>query len=115
MDWRQKFGGQVRDARKAKGWSQDELVAGLTIKRAQLSNCENGKNAISVKFAAEIAEKLNQPLAVGGGEIAPKKKRAPKHINQLCLEFDKEYKFGPVSIKPTKANITVTTTYVVKR
>ena len=114
MDWRADFGHQIRKAREARGLSQEQLADTLSVSRPQLSNYENGKNAISAKVAAEIAKKLDKGLEVDGCEISPKTK---KTINskQLCLDFDKDHKFGPVTIRATKDNVTVTTVVIGNR
>lgn len=116
MGWQEDFGRQIKEAREGRGWSQDDLAAGLSVSRPQLSNYEHGKNAITAKVAAELAVKLNQPLRIDSCEIVPgKSTKAPPPENQLCLDFDKEYRFGPVTIRPSKDSITVTTTVTVQR
>lgn len=67
-------GYRVRAAREAKGWTQDQLTRGLTLKdRQSVSDIENGKRGVKPDELLALAELLNReieffldPLAVAG-------------------------------------------------
>lgn len=54
------FGRNVRQARKDKGWTQEQLAFEAGVKRAYLSEVENGQRNVSL----DVVEKLSQALGV---------------------------------------------------
>jgi len=54
------FGRNVRQARKDKGWTQEQLAFEAGVKRAYLSEVENGQRNVSL----DIVEKLAKALGV---------------------------------------------------
>ena len=54
------FGRNVRQARKDKGWTQEQLAFEAGVKRAYLSEVENGQRNVSL----DVVEKLAQALGV---------------------------------------------------
>lgn len=55
------FGRNVRQARKDKGWTQEQLAFEAGVKRAYLSEVENGQRNVSL----DVVEKLAKALEVG--------------------------------------------------
>tara|TARA_R110002020_G_scaffold50791_2_gene143660 strand:+ start:2124 stop:2330 length:207 start_codon:yes stop_codon:yes gene_type:complete len=54
------FGRNVRQARKEKGWTQEQLAFEAGVKRAYLSEVENGQRNVSL----DVVEKLAKALGV---------------------------------------------------
>lgn len=54
------FGRNVRQARKDKGWTQEQLAFEAGVKRAYLSEVENGQRNVSL----DVVEKLAKALGV---------------------------------------------------
>lgn len=46
------------EARKKKGWTQEELASGVGISRAYLANIERGEYDPSLKVAQSLSKKL---------------------------------------------------------
>ncbi|WP_340398068.1 helix-turn-helix transcriptional regulator [Paenibacillus sp. FSL E2-0202] len=46
------------EARKRKGWTQEELASGVGISRAYLANIERGEYDPSLKVAQSLSKKL---------------------------------------------------------
>ena len=109
------IGRQIRALRQRRRWSQEELAAKLSISRPQLSNYENGKNAIPAKVAAEIAFALQRELQVDGCTLVPGRTAKNEITDQLCLDFDKDHKFGPFTVRPSRETVTFTTSVIVSR
>jgi transcriptional regulator with XRE-family HTH domain len=110
MHWQRELGGQIREARKAAGISQERLAETLSVTREQLSNYENGKSAPPVNVVTEIIIALRVEFVVGGCRISLDglKQRSPQPIpQQLCFAYDTEHRFSPatVTIKPTEHSI----------
>jgi transcriptional regulator with XRE-family HTH domain len=113
MAWRQDLGKQIREARDRLGLTQGDLVKGLSIKRAELSNYENGKvRAPSLYAIVELAKALATPLRIDGYVVTPDQRLPEKAriLKQLCIEFDKEHSLEGTTLKirPTKAGIIIT-------
>lgn len=56
------FGEHVREARKARGWSQDQLGDLVGLSGVQISRIESGSRAGSARSITLIAEKLDIDL-----------------------------------------------------
>lgn len=54
------FGRNVRAARKQQGWTQEQLAFEAGVKRAYLSEVENGQRNVSL----DVVEKLAQALGI---------------------------------------------------
>lgn len=54
------FGRNVRQARKDMGWTQEQLAFEAGVKRAYLSEVENGQRNVSL----DVVEKLAKALAI---------------------------------------------------
>ena len=54
------FGRNVRQTRKSKGWTQEQLAFEAGVKRAYLSEIENGQRNVSL----DVVEKLATALGV---------------------------------------------------
>jgi len=59
------FGRNVRQARKEKGWTQEQLAFETGVKRAYLSEVENGQRNVSL----DVVEKLATALAIDVSEL----------------------------------------------
>ena len=68
-NWEQVFGKRVKDLRKARGWTQDELAqkltaAGFPAKQTTITKIENGTRPTNVGEIATIAALLNTEIEV---------------------------------------------------
>lgn len=59
------FGRNVRQARKDKGWTQEQLAFEAGVKRAYLSEVENGQRNVSL----DVVEKLANALEIGASSL----------------------------------------------
>lgn len=55
------FGRNVRQARKDKGWTQEQLAFEASVKRAYLSEIENGQRNVSLDVVEKLAKALDVP------------------------------------------------------
>ena len=55
------FGRNVRRARKDKGWTQEQLAFEASVKRAYLSEIENGQRNVSLDVVEKLAKALDVP------------------------------------------------------
>ncbi len=55
------FGKRVREVRHERGWTQEQLAFEAGVKRAYLSEVENGQRNVSL----DVVEKLAKALSVG--------------------------------------------------
>ncbi|MDP2779161.1 helix-turn-helix domain-containing protein [Devosia sp.] len=53
------FGRNVRQARKDKGWTQEQLAFEAGVKRAYLSEVENGQRNVSLDIVEKLAKALD--------------------------------------------------------
>jgi transcriptional regulator with XRE-family HTH domain len=53
------FGHNVRQARKEKGWTQEQLAFEAGVKRAYLSEVENGQRNVSLDVVEKLARALD--------------------------------------------------------
>ena len=53
------FGRKVRQARKDKGWTQEQLAFEAGVKRAYLSEVENGQRNVSLDVVEKLAKALD--------------------------------------------------------
>lgn len=62
------FGRNVRQARKDKGWTQEQLAFEAGVKRAYLSEVENGQRNVSLDVVEKLAKALSlDPSALVSG------------------------------------------------
>jgi transcriptional regulator with XRE-family HTH domain len=59
------FGRRVREVRHERGWTQEQLAFEAGVKRAYLSEVENGQRNVSL----DMVEKLAQALGVGPHDL----------------------------------------------
>lgn len=55
------FGKRVREVRHERGWTQEQIAFEAGVKRAYLSEVENGQRNVSL----DVVEKLSKALGVG--------------------------------------------------
>jgi len=61
------LGPQVRAAREARGWSQEELAQRVGVSAAQVSRIESGARGVSFALARRLARELDlDPAGVLG-------------------------------------------------
>lgn len=67
---RERIGASIREARKMRGMSQEELADACGINRANISKIETGKYNSTLDIIEKICEKLGINIVVmNGGEI----------------------------------------------
>lgn len=62
-DMREIVGRNVREARKAQGWTQEEFAERAGISREHIAVIETGKRWASAEMVEKIAETLQMPAA----------------------------------------------------
>jgi len=110
-DWKIELGEKIREARRAKKKSQDDVSIelrrnfGLRYSRAQISNIEKGKSAAAVNIVSAIAEILETEFVIGGCKIRRHADQPSGQLTvmpqQLSLQFDTEYSFAAASMRLT--------------
>ena len=91
MELQQVFGSNVRQHRKAKGWTQDELGARVGVTLETIGKIERGAAAPSFDTAEQIAKALGiSPLALFGvgADSLPKGDRG-KLLRQITTTLSK--------------------------
>ena len=58
------IGGEIRQYREKKGFSQEQLANLMDISRATISKIENGKFAFSVDYLSKFAWHLNFEISI---------------------------------------------------
>ena len=58
MDIKQKFGKKIKDLRKIKGMSQEELAFEADLDRTYINSIENGKRNVSLVNIEKLAKAL---------------------------------------------------------
>jgi transcriptional regulator with XRE-family HTH domain len=59
MDIREKFGLRIRELRKKKKWTQEELAHNADIDRTYMTDVENGKRNIGIRNIAKLLKALD--------------------------------------------------------
>jgi transcriptional regulator with XRE-family HTH domain len=113
--WRQNLGDQIREAREARKWTQEQLAKRIGLSRATLNYYECGTaKKLSLEKVFKIAQELQTSFAVSGCTLSgiPSIKASRPPIEQFSLEFEKERFFADVtlSIRPTKEGVLLITT-----
>ena len=60
-DPKKPFGRRLRQLRKAKGWSQEELADEADLDRTFVSSCERGVRNLSLESICRLADALGEP------------------------------------------------------
>ena len=113
MKQQEKLGRDIRNARGALDWSQQDLADKISIDRSELSNYELGKVKANLYVIVEIAKALRTEFTVDGYRIGPDRSVPPlpePPSEQLCIQFDREHSLEgtTLKIKPTKEGILIT-------
>ncbi len=64
----QSLGGMIRDARTARGWSQQRLAEELGTAQSAVHRIENGQQNLSLNMIDRLAEALDMPLILAATE-----------------------------------------------
>jgi transcriptional regulator with XRE-family HTH domain len=110
--WRQNLGEQIRKAREARKWTQEQLAKRIGLSRATLNYYECGTaKKLSLEKVFKIAQELQTTFAVSGCTLSgmPRMKPTRPPVEQFSLEFEKDRIFSDVtlSIRPTKEGVLV--------
>ena len=73
MDFYQRFGRHLRQARKAAGLSQADLAVAIKLTRTSISNIEKGRQKVLLHTFAEMLHVLN----VRSGTLLPVSQHTP--------------------------------------
>jgi len=109
--WMADLGGQMKEARKLRSMSQEELAEKIGMHRASIIAYESGNGNPEFRVVAEIAAALEKEFNVLGCTIGPKDviRRLPP-AEQLCLEFDHDHTFlAKLTIRPSSKSVSITT------
>ena len=116
MQWRKELGKQIKAAREALSWTQQELADRVGLSRATLNYYENGaSNKLSFEKVLRIARELRTEFRINGcllnGKTEQRRSRLRLADQQFCLDFDKEQRFSNVtlSIQPSRAGVLIIT------
>ncbi len=96
MDSKELIGNNIREARKAKKWSQMDLANKSGYPNTLISAYENGKRSPSLDTLADIASALEvsiDQLYYGNGNIAFLNEKGDKGnqiVNSICMLMSKE-------------------------
>ena len=78
------MGNRIREARKRKGWTQENLSEELDVAIAFISRIERGKTEVSLKRLSQIARILDVPIEELITGVAPKNgKYLDRDINRI--------------------------------
>lgn len=81
------IGGRIREQRRKKGWSQDNLATELDTSKALISQYENGIITVPAKRIEQIAQLLDTSSGyLLSGEISRENK--DKRLNQINLWYE---------------------------
>jgi putative transcriptional regulator len=108
--WMTELGGQIREARERKGWSQQKLAEMVGVSRYSIIGYENGTGNPEFRIVAEMAAALTKAFTVLGCTIGPEDVvRLPPPAEQLCLVFDRDHTFlATLTIRPSTKSVVVT-------
>ena len=69
-DYLSRIGNLIRDARKHRGWTQQQLADVLSTSQSAVNRIERGHQNVSLDMLARIGEALDEPLvSIGGGPM----------------------------------------------
>src|SRR6059058_2991060 len=69
-DYLSRIGNLIRDARKHRGWTQQQLADVLATSQSAVNRIERGHQNVSLEMLARIGEALDEPLvSIGGGPM----------------------------------------------
>jgi transcriptional regulator with XRE-family HTH domain len=80
------LGLSVRNARRAKGYSMEDIGQALGVSYQQIQKYETGASRISVKALSQIAAHLDMPIV----ELLPDHKKSKQETSRLYDEADEE-------------------------
>lgn len=80
------LGLSIRNARRAKGFSMEDIGQALGVSYQQIQKYETGASRISVKALSQIAVYLDMPI-VG---LLPDQKKSKQEVSRLYVEADEE-------------------------
>src|SRR5438445_5703277 len=66
MEYLARIGHLIRDARKHRGWTQQQLADVLNTSQSAINRIERGHQNLSLEMLARIGEALEQPLVTIG-------------------------------------------------
>lgn len=72
----------VREQRRARGWSQEELARRVGVGRDWVIQFEKGKASVELALVLRTLKELGLQLHLDAGEVAPKS-AAGDHIDRL--------------------------------
>lgn len=90
---RRAIGGRLRDARSAKGWSQERLAEVLGLEAVTVSRLETGRRSLTAGAAVRAAEALGINVAVllGVTESPPAGEDEAVHLLRQLPERRREF------------------------
>lgn len=91
------YGENLREIRKAKGWSQEELAGQLGTTKQVISRYENDLRSPKISLASEYAEKLGAPI----GELT--RKHEPGFWSFFFFDGDENH--NPDKLQPLPKNV----------
>ena len=85
------IGERIRNARKAKGWSQDKLTEKMDISVAFLSRIERGTSEVNLKRLAEIARYLDVTMEyLISGTVIEDKQYLDRDLYEILIKCPPE-------------------------
>jgi len=81
----------IRAARKAKGWTQEQLAAEVDLSRTSITNIERGRQKLFLDTLWTIAGRLGVPVTklIPEGVPSPLEERMPKGVSTSEVEWIK--------------------------
>lgn len=111
VEWKQKLADQIKEAREAANFTQDELAKILGVSRQMIINYEKNKGVPTIETLARMAVELDKRFKINDMIIAveqtsPRLRTVPK---QLRLDFERceTFKGAIISITPTEGQILI--------
>ena len=85
------IGERIKNARKAKGWSQDKLTEKMDISVAFLSRIERGTSEVNLKRLAEIARYLDVTMEyLISGTVVEDKQYLDRDLYEILIKCPPE-------------------------
>ena len=87
------LGERIKEVRKAKGFTQEQLAELVDIEQKHVSRIELGKNAPTIDRLEKIAAALNVPMGsfFDSGDQEANAERAAK-LERMIRELDEDYR-----------------------
>lgn len=81
------IGKRIRDARRKKGWSQEELSEEIDVAVAYLSRIETGTAQINLKRLIQISQALDEPIEkIISGTIPTQENYLDKDLYDILIK-----------------------------